>query len=211
MAATATNLVALAFDPRVEAPGDAISERILDAALELAAGSGVKNLTMDDVARRAGVGRMTVYRRFGEKQNLVDTLGVREVRGCIAELDAAASPDDPFDEQIAAGFVTSLRLIREHPLLARLARVDPEALLSALRDEDGLLMTLTREYAAARARAAQQAGLLDKRVDVDTAAELIVRLMFSFVLIEDTVLDLADEKKARALAKRMIAPMLAAS
>jgi AcrR family transcriptional regulator len=211
MAATATNLVALAFDPRVEAPDDALSERILDAALDLAAASGIKNLTMDDVAKKAGVGRMTVYRRFGEKQNLVDTLGVREVRRCIAALDAAASPDEPFADQVAAGFVTSLRLIREHPLLARLARVDPEALLSALRDDDGLLMTLTREYAAARGRAAQQAGLLDKRVDVATASELIVRLMFSFVLIEDTVLDLADERKARALAKRMVAPMLVAS
>src|SRR5262249_48137064 len=56
----------------VEPPADELSERILDAAVEIWAASGVKNLTMDEVADRAGVGRMTVYRRFGSPEPLAE-------------------------------------------------------------------------------------------------------------------------------------------
>src|SRR6476646_1831049 len=125
-----------------EAPEDAISKRILDATLELAAASGMKHVTMDAVARRAQVGRMTVYRRFGDKQALAMALGAREGRRCLAELDAAAPSDAPIAEQVAAGFVTSLRLAREHPLLSRLARLEPESLLSALTSNGGALFGL---------------------------------------------------------------------
>ena len=69
--------LALAFDPEVPTPEDAVYNRVLDAALALAAASGLRHLTMDDVARRTGVGRMTVYRRFGSKAALIDALAGR--------------------------------------------------------------------------------------------------------------------------------------
>jgi AcrR family transcriptional regulator len=116
MAGESSNVIALALDASVEPPDDALSERILDAALALAAAFGLRNLTIDDVARRAKVGRMTVYRRFGNKQRLVDALSVRESRRCLAELDSAAPADAAAEEQVAAGFVTALRIAREHPL-----------------------------------------------------------------------------------------------
>jgi TetR/AcrR family transcriptional repressor of uid operon len=91
-AATAGRLLALAFDPDVQPADDALSQRILDAALELAAASGLRHLTMDDVATRARVGRMTVYRRFGSRAALVDALAVRECRRCLDKIAAASSP-----------------------------------------------------------------------------------------------------------------------
>src|SRR5918992_3714381 len=100
MATQPAGVLELALDPSVAHPDDALSERILDAALDLAAAFGLRNLTMDDVARRAKVGRMTVYRRFGSKQALVDALSVRESRRCLAALDAAAPVDAPAEEQV---------------------------------------------------------------------------------------------------------------
>ncbi len=201
-------LLARALDAEVEPPDDAISERVLDAALELAAASGIRNLTMDDVARRAGVGRMTVYRRFGDKTRLVEALAVREGRRCLAELDAAARPDQPIADQVAEGFVTSVRLAREHPLLNRLARIEPESVLRALTADGGAMFALARAFVAERLRAAQKAGTLDRKVAVDEAAELLVRLSFSFALIEDSVLPLEDPDRARDVARRLIAPIL---
>jgi AcrR family transcriptional regulator len=81
-------LLALALEPEVEPAGDPISERILDAALELATSSGIRNLTMDDVSQRAAVGRMTVYRRFGSKAAVVDALAIRECRRCLAAISS---------------------------------------------------------------------------------------------------------------------------
>lgn len=65
-------LLALALEPESQRLPDASAQRILDAALEEAAASGVC--------------RMTVYRRFGSKDRLVEALAVRECRRCLAEL-----------------------------------------------------------------------------------------------------------------------------
>lgn len=207
MAADPIALLARALDPRIEPPSDAASERILDAALALSAASGVQHLTMDAVARRARVGRMTVYRRFGHKDRLVEALAVREGRRCLAELDAASRADAPIEDQVAAGFATSLRIVREHPLLGRLARVEPESVLTALADRGGALFAMARAYLAERLRESQRAGVLGP-VDVEETAELLVRLAFSFVLIQETVLPLEDERRIRDVARRLIAPML---
>jgi TetR/AcrR family transcriptional regulator, repressor for uid operon len=201
-------LLARALDSAVEPPDDAISRRILDATLSLAAASGVRHLTMDDVARRAGVGRMTVYRRFGDKTRLVEALAIREGRRCLAELDAAARPDEPIADQVAEGFVTSVRLARDHPLLNRLARSEPESVLRSLTADHGAMFALARGFLAERLRAAQKAGTLDRKVAVDEAAELLVRLSFSFALIEESVLPLDDPDRARDVARRLIAPIL---
>ena len=208
MPAPAVALLARALDAAVEPPDDAVSERILDATLGLAAASGTRHLTMDDVARRAGVGRMTVYRRFGDKTRLVEALAVREGRRCLAELDAAARPDQPIADQVAEGFVTSVRLAREHPLLNRLARIEPESVLRALTADGGAMFALARAFVAERLRAAQKAGTLGRKVAVDEAAELLVRLSFSFALIEESVLPLDDPDRARDVARRLIAPIL---
>jgi AcrR family transcriptional regulator len=201
-------LLARALDADVEPPSDALSERILDAALALAAASGIRHLTIDDVAQRARVGRMTVYRRFGDRQRLVEALAVRESRRCLAELDAAIRADASLEDQIADGFVASLRIAREHPLLNRLARFEPEAVLESLRSGDGEVFAAARAFAAARLIAAEREGAR-LPVDAEEAAELLVRVGISFVLIQDSVLPLDDEPRARDLARRLIAPVMA--
>lgn len=185
-------------------PEDATSTRILDATLELAAVSGLRHLTMDDVARRARVGRMTVYRRFNDRQGLVDALTARETRRCIAALDAAADADEPIADQIAAGFVTSIRLATEHPLLARLARAEPDSVLDTL---NAGVFSAAVEFLADRLRQAQAAKVLGD-VDVDASAELLVRIAFSFVLVPGSKLPLGDPERLAALARDQIAPML---
>lgn len=200
-------LLAGAVETGAAPPADAVSNRILDAALDLAAASGVQNLTMDAVARRAHVGRMTVYRRFGDKPALVAALGRREGRRCLEQLDLAAAVDAPIGEQVAAGFATSLRLAREHPLLSRLARLEPDTVLGALTEDGGALFNVAREYLARRLRDSQRAGVLGT-LDVDAAAELLVRLAISFVLIPESVLPLDDEGRVKRLARELLAPIL---
>jgi AcrR family transcriptional regulator len=189
-----------------EPPGDELSARVLDAALELSAASGTRNLTIDDVAARAQVGRMTIYRRFGDRGGLIQALVAREGRRCLAELDAASAPNAPIEDQLIAGFLTSLRLTREHPLLNRLARVEPESVLRSLRD-DGVF-AMGRLFLAERLRASQRAKVLSADVNADEVAEVVVRLMFSFVLLPESVLPLEDEERAAEVARRVFVPLL---
>jgi AcrR family transcriptional regulator len=207
MATGAARLIELAFDPAVESYEDVTSQRILDAALELVAASGLRHLTMDDVAARAGVGRMTVYRRFGARQSLTDALAVRECRRCLGEIAAALDPTKPIDERGADLFVATLRVIREHPLLARLARVEPEALLYELNRDQSAVFRLVRDFLVAQIRAAQAAGDLVE-ADPEPLAEVAVRLGASFVLMPDSAIALDDEERTRETIRDLIGPVL---
>jgi AcrR family transcriptional regulator len=193
-----------------EPAADPASERILDAALNLVAASGLRNLTMDAAASRAGVGRMTVYRRFGDREGLIDALAAREARRCLAELDRAVDPSLPAAEGIARGFVASLQLIRTHPVLDRFARHEPEAALEALNAEGGAIVVMGREFVAARLRDAQDRGDVDPGLDATQAAELIVRLGFSFLLMPQSALPIDDAEAAAETARELIAPILGA-
>src|SRR4051812_50012998 len=57
-------------------PLDATTERILTGALSQFEDFGVRRTTMEDIARRTGVARVTVYRRFAAKERLGEAGGV---------------------------------------------------------------------------------------------------------------------------------------
>ncbi|GAC1439445.1 MAG: TetR/AcrR family transcriptional regulator [Solirubrobacteraceae bacterium] len=172
---------------------DELSDRVLDAALALAGESGLGNLTMDDIALRAGVGRMTVYRRFASKRRLVDALSLREARRCLAALEQAIDPAAAPDEQIAGALIAGLRIARGHPLLNRLALTDPRGLLDSLND--GGLFELARSFAVERLR---PAGLGEAQ------AEIMLRLGLSLLLLPASVLPLEDPVALRELVRRAI-------
>jgi AcrR family transcriptional regulator len=200
-------VLALAFDPAVPTADDQLAQRILDAALALAAASGLRHLTMDDVARRAGVGRMTVYRRFGSREALLDALAVREARRCLATIAQALDRAAPIDDRLAELFVATLGVIREHPLLARLARVEPEALLLELTRDDSAVFKLVLEFLVAEIAAAQAGGELPKG-DPEPLAELALRLGASFVLMPTSVLPLGDEEATRTAVRALLQPLV---
>jgi hypothetical protein len=108
---------------------------------------------------------------------------------------------------VAAGFVTSLRLAREHPLLNRLARLEPETVLATFTEPGSEVFAAMRTFLAARLHASQEAGVLAP-MDVEQTAELLVRLALSFVLIQDTVLELDDDAAMRETARRLVLPLL---
>jgi TetR/AcrR family transcriptional regulator, repressor for uid operon len=82
----------------VDEAADRTSQRILDAALNEAAAVGLQRITVEDVVRRAGVSRMTVYRRYPRRDDLVAALVRRETQrflGAVADaIDAAEDPNE---------------------------------------------------------------------------------------------------------------------
>jgi AcrR family transcriptional regulator len=209
MAAQAARVLELALAPHPHGDPDATAERILDAALELAAASGLRHLTMDDVAARAGVGRMTVYRRFSSRAELVDALTVRESRRCLERIQAAVEAETQAAARLTAVFVTTLVVIREHPMLARLARFEPEALIAELTRDDSAAFRLVRAFLVGLIREGQASGEIAQG-DPDLLAELALRLGASFVLIPDSLLPLHDEAATRRKVRGLIGSTLAA-
>lgn len=74
-----------------------LHERILDAARQLFYRDGIRAVSVDAVAAAAGTNKMTLYRHFGSKDELV----AEYLRGCSSHADAlwetarAAHPGDP--------------------------------------------------------------------------------------------------------------------
>ena len=84
-------------------------ERILDAASALFAERGL-DVTLDQVAARAGVGVGTVYRRFSNKEELIDALFEARIAGIAAFAREALEDPDPW-----RGFVTFMeQACRQH-------------------------------------------------------------------------------------------------
>jgi AcrR family transcriptional regulator len=71
-------------------------ERIARAALQLIAQQGAKKSDLDEVARLAGVTRVTVYRHFGDKQGLVRAACLL-ISDCFARASAEFPADAPPD------------------------------------------------------------------------------------------------------------------
>ncbi len=203
----AAPLLARALEESAAEPRDPTATRILDGALDVAAASGIKNLTLEAVARRAGVGRVTVYRHFGDRRGLIEALSVREAKRCLALLDEATTPEQPIDEQIAEGFVAGLRMLREHPLLGRLVEHEPEALLEALTNRRAPIFGLARAYVAGRLAAAKRSGARSD-LDLEQVAEVFLRVTASFALIPESVLPLGDDRAARETARRLLVPIV---
>jgi AcrR family transcriptional regulator len=75
-------------------------EKILQAASELFALDG-PDLCVDDIARRAGVGHATVFRRFPTKDDLVLAMFEERLDELAAVAEEAAGRDDPWDGVVA--------------------------------------------------------------------------------------------------------------
>lgn len=205
-AASPGRLLTLALDPSVAPPADAASERILDAALALVAEGGMRAVTMDVVAARARAGRMTVYRRFGDRAGLIEALTVRETRRSLAEI-AATQEDTSIGaaDLIAEGFAAAIRIAREHPLFSRIPPINVIDGLNSPHDETAEML---RGFLAEQIREGQQRGEM-RDVDPDEAAELLLRIGASFLLVPRSVIPLGDDDAARRAARDLIAPIVA--
>src|SRR3954471_1902631 len=101
---------------------------LLDAARACVLAVGVRRTTFSDVARRAGVSRMTLYRRLPDLEALLSSLMTREFRRGGSEGREPAN-GSPVRERAVGIVVLAARRLHADPLFDRLLDVDPELLL----------------------------------------------------------------------------------
>ncbi|MEU5952646.1 TetR family transcriptional regulator [Streptomyces sp. NPDC047525] len=188
-------------------PPDALTEQILDAAREQFMTFGLRRSTVDDVAKRAKVSRVTVYRRIGNKEALVSACLLREYRRFVVEVDEAVATLPTMEDRIVEGFVVVLRHIREHPLIGGLMRLEPETMLPFLTLESGPAFLAMRGYLTDRLRRAQRAEGKEEG-DPTPVAELMVRITVSFLLNPVSCFELEDDDHVRDFARRYLVPLL---
>ena len=82
-------------EPRLRRDAERNRRRILAAAAEAFAEGGLA-VTMDEIARRAGVGVGTVYRRFPDKELLIEALFEQRIDELVVLAEAAREDPDPW-------------------------------------------------------------------------------------------------------------------
>ena len=114
-------------------------DTLLDAARASLLAVGWRRSTLTDVARRAGVSRMTIYRRWPDMQTLLADLMTREWSGLGAGqglVDRLQGEGTPLS-RIAEGVAATVTALRDNELFAKIVQVDPELLLPYLLDRRG--------------------------------------------------------------------------
>jgi AcrR family transcriptional regulator len=184
-------MTSLRHTPRLEEgvekePKDAY----LDAARDCILDVGWRRTTLTEVARRAGVSRMTIYRTWGDMPTLLGDLMTREWAGVITEqvTDGGPAFQRPAIERVADGIVGTVRQLRQNELFVRIVELDPELILPYLFSRRGrsqeLILTLTADAIAE----GQKAREIRKGNPVTIARGLLLAA-HGFVLSVHTMVD----------------------
>jgi AcrR family transcriptional regulator len=139
--------------------------RVLDAARRLFAQHGVERVTMEQVARAAGVGKGTVFHRFGDRAGLARALldeRERELQEAILRGPPPLGPGAPVKARLTAFLEALLDLTAEHADLLIAADAGPGGRYA------------TGAYAAWHQHVALLAGELRPDVDAPLLAHLIL-------------------------------------
>jgi len=157
-----------------------IEQRLLAAALEAATIHGISKLSMGDVARRAELSRQTLYRYFPSKDALLAAVVTTETTQLIDQVVGAARDLDDPRASLEAGLLAALRVVRDHPLLDRLVRTEPEALLPLLTAESSPAMVQVRSIVELLVAERRPPGLDD--VALRRFADVVARLLISYAI-----------------------------
>jgi AcrR family transcriptional regulator len=96
-------------------------QRVLAAAEELFARQGAHNVTMEDIARAAGVGKGTLYRRYPDRASIAVALldeHERALQGRLLSGPPPLGPGAPPAERLAAFYAAMVELLERHIHLA---------------------------------------------------------------------------------------------
>ena len=185
----------------------AATDAYLDAARDCILDVGWRRTTLTEVARRAGVSRMTIYRSWPDMPQLLGDLMTREWSAIVTASDhGAGSRDAALTDRVVA----TVRALRGNELFQRIVELDPELLLPYLLNRRGRSQDLILGLIEGAIRAGQAEGSI--RAGNPTAmARSLVLAAHGFVLSGHTMVDddvseddLAAE--ARLIISRVLAP-----
>ncbi|MEW2630785.1 helix-turn-helix domain-containing protein [Streptomyces sp. NPDC048389] len=189
------------------------ADAVLDAARDCVLAVGVRRTTLTDIARRAGVSRMTLYRRWPDVRTLVGDLMTREWIGLAVGAMPEHRPDTPARRRVVDGLVAGVAAFRAHPLFHKIIDVDPELLLPYILDRRGASQDALLELLSGGLEEGHADGSV-RRFHLDRQARSLLLVVQSFALSLRTMTEEGDPELAdaafldelRTILERILAP-----
>lgn len=181
---------------------DATGDRILTAALDEFLQVGIRRARLEEIARRAGVSRVTIHRRFAGKQDLLTAVLVREARRVVSQARTLVEAEESIPDKVATGFLFALDYAR-HGKLSPLLSNDPMQILPSYTIHGEPIVALLRTF------------FIQTLHDADTtvseaAADVLARTVMSYCLSDSTAVDLHDPAATADFARTHLARIIQA-
>jgi AcrR family transcriptional regulator len=139
-------------------PNRVADDVLLDAAMECVLAVGVRRTTLSDVARTAGVSRMTLYRRFPDVRGMLSALITREFGKIMTDADRIARPEPTARGQLVVAAVHTIRRLAANRLMHAVLERDAEMLLPYITERIGTSQRMTEDFLRAQLSAGQRDG-----------------------------------------------------
>jgi len=163
-----------------------LSERqILDAARACVLAAGVHDTTLNDVARRAGVSRMTLYRRYSDIGSLISEVLGHEFARILrenTEIPPHAPPDNrTARRRLVETVLAVVRAFHADPLMRQVLDAEPEILMPYLINRFGSTQQIAVNLLANRLDAGYRDGSI-KKGSIAVQAHSIVLTAQAFII-----------------------------
>lgn len=174
-------------------------EQILRVAEALLLRHGYQRITMEDVAREAGIGTGTIYLHWKSKEALFETVLLRELVAIWAELSERleANPSDALLHRFLGHL---LRAVKERPL-ARCLFTRDSNLLGKLAQQRVVLQAQPLARGGELIALLRDLGLMRSDIPLDVQAYTFSAIWAGFTLVDPLLSDdvsVADAKRYRA-------------
>ena len=178
---------------------DATTEAILDATRASVLDFGIRRTTLTDVARRAGVSRMTVYRRYPDVDAVLRDLMTREFSAGMEEIATDLTGADG-RERVKNHTLAAVEAFRSSPLMAKIIDAEPEILLPYVLGRMGETQRAAIVLLCTEIRDGQIDGSI-RAGDVRVIAQALLLIAQSFTLSGGIAEDVPEDKLRVELAR----------
>ncbi|MUL83766.1 MULTISPECIES: TetR/AcrR family transcriptional regulator [unclassified Mycolicibacterium] len=137
-----------------------LSDQILDAAASCVLAFGVDRVTLAEIARRAGVSRPTVYRRFPDTQSILAALLTTRVVGALDATESGGAGRAALVDRI----VTVAGRLRHDEVMMAVLHSTPELAMVYIAERLGTSQQILIDALAGELKLAQEVGSENDRV-----------------------------------------------
>lgn len=194
------------LSPDPQSPRDAY----LDAARACILDLGWRRTTLTEVARRAGVSRMTIYRTWADMPRLLADLMAREWGGVVADSLDAEDPAATRLDRLVGDIVGTVQRLRDNELFVRIVELDPELLLPYLLSRRGRSQDAILDITARAIEAGQAEGTIRTGNPVAIARGLLLaahgHVLSAHTMVDDQVSEAELDAELTLQLARSLAP-----
>jgi AcrR family transcriptional regulator len=179
-------------------------DAILLAARQEFEDNGIRRTGVDDVAKRAGVSRSTLYRRFPNKEALLLGVAERIYLDGMMMLEQATVGHGP-QAAVVEAFLAGAKLVNDDPLIRRMMVDERDALKGITNSVTGLFIEVVTGRIMKTLRSA---GAEMPDDDLHAVTEILVRLVISFLDTPPMDEARSEPEAVRDFAERYLATMV---